>query len=286
VAVKSKYYICSKIMNSYFFLISMWGTEIGWLDIIDIAIVAFLIYQLLLIIRGTGAVQLSLGVLFLILIFFVSQWLRLNTLHWTLTRIFPYLVFIIIILFQHEIRKAVSVLGQNPLIKLFTNRLAKEPLDEIIFAATSMASKRIGAIIVLEREIGLKNYIESGIGIDAKVSYDLLMSIFNPASPLHDGAVIIQRDRISAAACFLPLTLNPYLAKELGSRHRAAIGLSEESDAMIIVVSEETGKISLVYNEVMISDLDGTELKNRISEYLLLERPEYTKKIRKDVQLP
>ncbi len=273
-------------MNSYLFLINIWGTELGWLDIVDIAIVAFLIYQLLLIIRGTGAVQLSLGVLFLILIFFASQWLRLNTLHWTLTRIFPYLVFIIIILFQHEIRKAVSVLGQNPLIKLFTNRLAKEPLDEIVFAATSMASKRIGSLIVLEREIGLKNYIESGIEIDAKVSYDLLMSIFNPASPLHDGAVIIQRDRIRAAACFLPLTLNPYLAKELGSRHRAAIGLSEESDAMVIVVSEETGKISLVYNEVMISDLDGTELKNRISEYLLLERPEYTKKIRKDVQLP
>ena len=112
------------------------------------------------------------------------------------------------------------------------------------------------------------------------------MSIFNPASPLHDGAVIIQRDRISAAACFLPLTLNPYLAKELGSRHRAAIGLSEETDSMVIVVSEETGKISLVYNEVMISDLDGPELKNRISEYLLLERPGYTRKIRKDVHLP
>lgn len=270
----------------YYLAINLAGLEIGWLDVLDIAIVAFLIYQLLLIVRGTGAVQLGLGVLFLIFIYFASEWLRLNTLHWTLTRIFPYLVFIIIILFQHEIRKAVSVLGQNPLIKLFTSRLAKEPLDEIIFAVTAMASKKIGAIIVLERETGLKNYIEGGIGIDAKVSYDLLMSIFNPASPLHDGAVIIQRDRISAAACFLPLTLNPYLAKELGSRHRAAIGLSEESDSMIIVVSEETGKISLVYNEVMISDLDGPELKTRISEYLLLDRPGYAKKIRKDVNLP
>ena len=266
--------------------ISFLGLEISWLDVLDIAIVAFLIYQLLLIVRGTGAVQLGLGVLFLIFIFFASEWLRLNTLHWTLTRIFPYLVFIIIILFQHEIRKAVSVLGQNPLIKLFASTLAKEPLDEIVFAVTAMASKRIGALIVLERDVGLKNYIEGGIAIDAKVSYDLLMSIFNPASPLHDGAVIIQRDRISAAACFLPLTLNPYLAKELGSRHRAAIGLSEETDSMVIVVSEETGKISLVYNEVMISDLDGPELRNRISEYLLLERPGYTKKFRKDVHLP
>lgn len=267
--------------------VNLAGLEIGWLDILDIAIVAFLIYQLLLIVRGTGAVQLGLGVLFLIFIFFASEWLRLNTLHWTLTRIFPYLVFIIIILFQHEIRKAVSVLGQNPLIKLFTSRLAKEPLDEIIFAVTSMASKKIGALIVLERETGLKNYTEGGIGIDAKVSYDLLMSIFNPASPLHDGAVIIQRDRISAAACFLPLTLNPYLAKELGSRHRAAIGLSEETDAMVIVVSEETGKISLVYNEEMSTDLDGPDLKNRISDNLLLERPGYVKRIRrKDVHLP
>jgi diadenylate cyclase len=274
------------MVGVYFFAINIGGLEIGWLDVLDIAIVAFLIYQLLLIVRGTGAVQLGLGVLFLIFIYFASEWLRLNTLHWTLTRIFPYLVFIIIILFQHEIRKAVSVLGQNPLIKLFTSRLAKEPLEEIIFAVTAMASKKIGALIVLERETGLKNYIEGGIAIDAKVSYDLLMSIFNPASPLHDGAVIIQRDRISAAACFLPLTLNPYLAKELGSRHRAAIGLSEESDSMILVVSEETGKISLVYNEIMVSDLDGPELKNRISEYLLLDRPGYVKRIRKDVHLP
>lgn len=265
---------------------SIGGMEIGWIDVIDIAIVAFLIYQLLLIIKGTGAVQLGLGLLFLIMIFFVSEWLRLNTLHWTLTRIFPYLFFIVLILFQHEIRKAVSVLGQNPLINLFTGRLAREPLDEIIFAVTAMASKRIGSLLVLEREMGLKNYIESGIQIDAKVSYDLLMSIFNPASPLHDGAVIIQRDRISSAACFLPLTLNPDLARELGSRHRAAIGLSEETDAMIIVVSEETGKISLVYDEIMAGDLDGPELKKRITDYLYLDRPDFTRRIRKDVPLP
>src|SRR5262249_22569001 len=157
------------------------------------------------------------------------------------------------------IRKAVSVLGQNPLMNLFTSRFDRQPFEEITFAVTAMASKRIGALIVLEREMGLRNYIEGGVAIDAKVSYDLLMSIFNPASPLHDGAVIIQGERISAAACFLPLTLNPYLAKELGSRHRAAIGMSEESDAVIIVVSEETSKISLVYNEAMITDLDGPE---------------------------
>lgn len=264
---------------------TIFGKEIAWNDLIDILIVAFLIYQLFLIIRGTGAVQVGFGVLFLIIIYFLSQALGLQTLNWTLTKIFPYLVFIILILFQHEIRKAISVLGQNPFLNLFTRSVGTQPLDEIVLAVTAMASKRIGAIVVLQREMGLKNYIEGGIAIDAKVSYDLLMSIFNPAAPLHDGAVIIQTDRISAAACFLPLTMNPYLARELGSRHRAAIGLSEETDAMVIVVSEETGRISMVHNEVMISDLDGPELKKRISESLPLDSKAIARKItrKKDV---
>jgi diadenylate cyclase len=259
--------------------------EINWVDLIDIGIVAFLIYQVLLIIRGTGAVQVGFGLLFLVLIFFASRWLELNALHWTLTKIFPYLFFLIIILFQHEIRKAISILGQNPLLNFFTDKLGNQPLDEIVFAVTAMASKRIGSLIVLERDMGLKNYIEGGVVLDAKVSYDLLMSIFNPASPLHDGAVIIQSDRISAAACFLPLTLNPYLAKELGSRHRAAIGLSEETDAMVIVVSEETGKISLVHREDLFSDLDGPELKKRISEKITNEPPRFTKRFSKKIEV-
>ncbi|HET6267360.1 MAG TPA: diadenylate cyclase CdaA [Acidobacteriota bacterium] len=266
--------------------ISVLGNDIRWSDVLDIAIVAFLLYQLFLIIRGTGAVQVGLGIVFLILTYFLSQWLQLRTLHWILERILPYLVLIIIILFQHEIRKAVTVLGQTPFVRLFTSRLDKHPLDEITLAATAMASKRVGAIIVLEREVGLKNYTEGGVMIDAKVSYDLLMSIFNPASPLHDGAVIIQGDRIRAAACFLPLTLNPYLARELGSRHRAAIGLTEETDAVAIVVSEETGKISLVYNESFFSDLDGPELKKRISEYISYGPPLGGKFLRKDVRIP
>jgi diadenylate cyclase len=259
--------------------------EISWVDLVDIGIVAFLIYQLVLIIRGTGAVQVGFGLLFLVVIFFASQWLQLNVLHWTLTKIFPYLFFLIIILFQHEIRKAISILGQNPLLKFFTGQLGTQPLEEIVFAATAMANKRIGALIVLEREMGLKNYIEGGVVLDARVSYDLLMSIFNPSSPLHDGAVIIQADRISAAACFLPLTLNPYLAKELGSRHRAAIGLSEETDAMIIVVSEETGRISLVHREEMLTELDGPELKKRISEKLTQEHPRLPGKSGKKVEV-
>lgn len=252
--------------------ISFLGKEIAWNDVLDIAIVAFLIYQMLLIIRGTGAVQFGAGVLLLVFIFFISRWLGLKTLHWTLTMIFPYLVFIIIILFQHEIRKAISILGQNPLLNFFAPRLDRGPLDEIVLAATAMASRQTGALIVIEREQGLKNYIEGGVTLDAKLSYDLLMSVFNPASPLHDGAVIIQGDRVSAASCFLPLTLNPYLAREMGSRHRAAIGLSEETDALIIVVSEETGKISLVHQEILLLDLDGSELKKRILELWPLDR--------------
>ncbi len=259
--------------------------EITWLDLVDIGIVAFLIYQLLLIIRGTGAVQVGFGLLFLVLIFFASQWLQLNTLHWTITKILPYLFFLIIILFQNEIRKAFSMLGQNPLLNFFGGKLGSQPLDEIIFAATAMGSKRIGALMVLEREMGLKNYIEGGVSLDARVSYDLLMSIFNPASPLHDGAVIIQGDRISAAACFLPLTLNPYLAKEMGSRHRAAIGLSEETDAIIVVVSEETGKISLVHKEEHLTDLDGSELKRKISEKLVQDYVGIPAKLRKGIEI-
>lgn len=273
-------------MRLYAYALTVYGTEVRWTDVADILIVAFLIYQLLLIVRGTGAVQLVLGILSLIVIFFVSQILNLHTVHWILTKILPYLVFIVIILFQHEIRKAFSALGQTPFVRLFTRRLEKQPLDEIILSATSLASKQIGAIIVLEREMGLKNYIEGGVSIDAKVSYDLLMSIFNTASPLHDGAVIIQGGRLSAAACFLPLTLNPYLARELGSRHRAAIGLCEETDAIAIVVSEETGKISLVFNEEIISDLDGSELKQRVSDLLAVGSMAPSKLLRKDVTLP
>lgn len=273
-------------MRMFYLAVTIFGTEVRWTDVLDILIVSIVFYQLLLIVRGTAAVQLGLGILSLILIFFLSQWLNLHVIHWILTKIFPYLVFVVIILFQHEIRKAVSILGQTPFVRLFTSQLEKQPLDEIVLAATSLASKHIGAIIVLEREMGLKNYIEGGVSLDAKVSYDLLISIFNTASPLHDGAVIIQGGRISAAACFLPLTLNPYLARELGSRHRAAIGLCEETDAVAVVVSEETGKISLVYNDDMISGLDGPELKTRITEHLAVAPVIRGKLLHRDIPLP
>ena len=220
---------------------------IAWWDILDIALVSFLMYELLLLIRGTRAMQMALSGGFLIGLYFASQWLRLETVNWVIRNLAGSVVFAIIVLFQSDIRRALAHFGRAPFFR-YIERLenASEAIEELVVACTSLASRRIGAIIVIEREIGLRNYIEGGIPLDATVTYDLLASIFQPGSPLHDGAVIIQGERIAAAACFLPLSVNPRLSKDLGTRHRAALGLTEENDATAIVVSEETGSISLV----------------------------------------
>ena len=221
---------------------------IEWWDVLDIAIVSFLIYELLLLIRGTRAVQMALSGGFLIGLYFGSRWLHLETVNWVIRNLAGYVVFAIIVLFQADIRRALAHFGRAPFFRYFarTGDTEDDILEELVVAATTLAGRRIGAIIVIEREIGLRNYIEGGIPLDATVTYDLLASIFQPGSPLHDGAVIIQGDRIAAAACFLPLSVNPRLSKDLGTRHRAALGLTEENDAVAIVVSEETGAISLV----------------------------------------
>jgi diadenylate cyclase len=222
--------------------------SVRWWDALDIAIVSFLVYELLLLIRGTRAVQMAVGGGFLIALFFVSRWLHLETVNWLIRNLAGYVVFAAIVLFQSEIRRALAHFGRAPFFRYFARTLDGEEdiVEELVVACTSLASRRIGAIIVIEREIGLRNYIEGGIPLDATVTYDLLASIFQPGSPLHDGAVIIQGERIAAAACFLPLSVNPRLSKDLGTRHRAALGLTEENDAAAIVVSEETGSISVV----------------------------------------
>ncbi len=220
---------------------------IAWWDVLDIALVSFLIYELLLLIRGTRAVQMALSGAFLIGLFFVSRWLELETVNWVIRNLAGYVVFAIIVLFQSDIRRALAHFGRAPFFRYFERaQSTDETIEELIVAGTNLASKRIGAIMVLERQIGLRNYIEGGIPLDGLVTYDLLASIFQPGSPLHDGAVIIQGDRVAAAACFLPRSVNPRLSRELGTRHRAALGLTEENDAIAIVVSEETGSISLV----------------------------------------
>ena len=208
---------------------------------LDILIVAFLVYELLRFLRGTHAVQIALGGVVLVLLYWASILFNLQTVNWLLRTFLPFLVFGIIVVFQAEIRKGLAHLGRAPFLGGAARRRQEEVVDEIVLAATRLASERTGAILALEREMGLRSYIETGIALDAVVTYDLLVSIFHPATPLHDGAVVIQGNRVAAAACFLPLTVHPELSRTLGSRHRAAIGLSEDTDAVAIVVSEETG---------------------------------------------
>jgi uncharacterized protein (TIGR00159 family) len=247
--------------------------KFSWVSLIDVFMVSALIYQILLLIRGTRAVQMALGLGFLVVFFYISRWLHLEMVQWILTNILPYFVFGIIVLFAAEIRRALASIGKNPLIRRFSQDPLKESYDEIVLAATTLASQRIGGLIVIERDIGLKNYIESGVAVDAALSYDLLIAIFSPGAPLHDGAVIIQKDRITAAACFLPLTVNPKLSKELGTRHRAAIGVTEESDAVVIVVSEESGIISVVLGGKIERGLDGESLKRSLAS-IFEDRPD------------
>jgi diadenylate cyclase len=241
--------------------------EFTWIDLIDILIVGFIIYELLQFIRGTHAVQMALGGVVLVGFYWFSQLFNLETVNWILRTFLPYVVFGIIVVFQAEIRKVLAHLGKTPLMG-FGKQRTEEVIDEVVLASTTLAAQRTGAIIVIEHDMGLRSYIETGIALDAYVTYDLLISIFNPGTPLHDGAAIIQGNRIAAAACFLPLTVNPELSRQLGSRHRAAIGLTEDTDAVVVVVSEETGTISLVYGGRIQRDFDGGSLKQALLDLL------------------
>ncbi len=243
--------------------------SVSWWDLLDIGLVSFLVYELLLFIRGTRAVQMALSGGFLLGLFFVSRWLQLETVNWVIRNLATYVVFAIIVLFQSDIRRALAHFGRAPFFRYFERAAsADETIEELVVAVTTLATRRIGAIIAIERQIGLRNYIEGGIPLDAMVTYDLMASIFQPASPLHDGAAIIQGDRIAAAACFLPLSVNPRVSRDLGTRHRAALGLTEENDAVAIVVSEETGKISLVIAGDMERGLSAEALRIRLRSLL------------------
>ena len=174
--------------------------------------------------------------------------------------------FAVIVLYQQELRRGLANLGRAPLFSFLNPAASKGTLDEIVFSMLTLAGRRMGAILVLERDIGLRSYTEGGIILDAVVTYDLLLSIFNPKSPLHDGAVIIQGDRAAAGACFLPISINPQLSRELGTRHRAAIGITEDTDAVAIVVSEETGLVSFMDDGAIVSGLDGEQLRQKLRE--------------------
>jgi diadenylate cyclase len=249
---------------------------IGWWDLVDILVVSILIYEVLKLIRGTRAVQMALGSGVLVALLYGSRWGHLETLNWLIRNMAGYIVFAVIVLFQSDIRRALAHFGRAPFFRYFAKaESAAESIEELVVAASMLASQRIGAIIAIERQVGLRNYIEGGIRLDAVLTYDLLQSIFLPQSPLHDGAVIVQEDRVAAAACFLPLTVNPKLSKELGSRHRAAIGLTEENDSVAIVVSEETGNISIIVDGEIERGLTGEELRERL-RWLVLQRREKT----------
>ena len=247
---------------------------LSWRDVIDVLAVFVLVYNLLLLIRGTRAVQVLLGIIFLVAISNIAGLLELDTLESILRRFFVILPFAVIVLFQNQIRKALADFGKNPLYALSTSHKLRESLQEVALAASTFSSRRVGALIVFERVEGLRDTIENGIELDAEISFDLLITIFNPTTPLHDGAVIVQGDRLAAAACFLPLTTNSELSLEAGTRHRAALGISEETDALALVVSEETGKISVALDGELIGDLDQPKLERLLFDHLLSEEDE------------
>ncbi len=238
---------------------------VGWWDVLDILAVSVLIYEGLKLIRGTRAVQMAAGSMLVVGLFYLSQLAPLQTLNWLIRNALVYVAFAAIVIFQSDIRRALAHLGQAPFFRYLSRQQASdETIEEVVVAATLLAQQKVGAIVAIEREIGLRNYIESGIPLDAALTYDLLLTIFKPGSPLHDGAVVLQDGRVAAAACFLPLTVNPRLSRELGTRHRAAIGLTEESDAVAVVVSEETGTISIALDGQIDRGLTPDDLRARL----------------------
>jgi diadenylate cyclase len=241
-------------------------TQIRWQDLLDITLIACGVYWIIHLIRGTRAVQMLLGLVMVFLTYLGSQYFELYTLNWVLDNFLSSILLVIVVLFQNDIRRALTEVGRGSLFGVGDRAAYGPVLEEVTKAVVSLTDKRVGALIVLEREIGLNDYIEVGIRLEARVSKELLCSIFPPAAPLHDGAVVIQRGRITAAGCFLPLTTNPNVSKMLGTRHRAAIGLTEETDAVVVVVSEEEGTISLVREGRITRDIDVGALHTALQQ--------------------
>ena len=233
-------------------------------NVIDIALVFVIVYVVLKLLRGTRAVPTVVGLILLGGLYWISLEQDFATLEFVLRYAVVYVGFAIIVLFQSEIRQALIYFANRlrfPIMRKQRGQFGGSVYDEIVLAVTTLASEKIGALIVVERKVGLRNFIDAGVQVDARISYDLLVSIFHPETPLHDGAVVIQNERIAAASVFLPLTKNPSISRELGTRHRAAIGITEGSDAISLVVSEETGLITYVENGEIRRNLDTTQLR-------------------------
>src|SRR5438128_1827812 len=233
-------------------------------NVLDIALVFVIVYVVLKLLRGTRAVPTVVGMVILALLYWFAAAQELSTLEFVLRNAIVLLPFAIIILFQSEIRQALIYFANRfrfPIMKRQRGQFGGSVYDELVLAVTTLASEKTGALIVIERNIGLRNFIDAGVQVDARISYDLLVTIFNPSTPLHDGAVIVQNERLAAASVFLPLTKNPEVSRELGTRHRAAIGITEGSDAISVVVSEETGLITYVEAGEVRRNLDTSQLR-------------------------
>ena len=243
----------------------------AWIAL-DILLVALLIYQVLVMIRGTRAAPMLAGLIVVSGTFYLARIGELTTLNWVVSHVLPYVVFALIVVFQSEIRHVLADLGRR-LTFLRSSSAEADSYDDIVLAANLFSQHQTGALVVIEREIGLRTHVESGVPLDARLSYDLLATIFRPSAPLHDGAVIVQKDRIAAAACFLPLSMNPLLSTQLGTRHRAGIGITEETDAIAVICSEETGAISFAVGGRIERDLTVEQLRERLGSELRRRMP-------------
>ncbi len=246
------------------------------IDLLDVGIVAFIVYRILFLIKGTRAMQMLTGLGILGIGFYLSSMLELFTTHWLFSYFFDYLILIVIVLFQDDLRRALTHVGKNPFFSGASAEEEREMVDDIARAATRLAKERIGALIVIERETGLKNFIDTGSCLESRVKAELLYAIFVPTSPIHDGAVIVTGGRIAAAGCFLPLSKDPNIDKRYGTRHRAALGLTEDSDAIVVLVSEEAGEAHLVKNGKITTNLNEQELKQSLAALLDLSRSQMT----------
>jgi uncharacterized protein (TIGR00159 family) len=244
-------------------------TNFRWLlDLLDILLVAFILYRIILLIKGTRAVQMLIGLVVLLLIYVGSQIGGLYTLNWLLDNFLSSIILVIVVIFQNDIRRALIHVGRNPFYADRSFSEGTKVIDELVRGVVALVQKRFGALLVIERETGINDFLEVGVELDAKPSSDLINAIFHPSSPMHDGALIVQQGRLTRAGCFLPLTQSLEISPRLGTRHRAAIGLTELVDAVVIVVSEETGKISVVVGGKMTRNLDDERLKKVLTRLL------------------
>jgi uncharacterized protein (TIGR00159 family) len=250
------------------------------LDILDISLVAFIIYRIILLIKGTRAVQMLLGLVVIFVVYIASRVGDLHTLNWFLSNFLSSIILVVVVIFQNDIRRALMHVGRNPFFGGMSSNEESAVIDELVKASIALGGRKIGALIAIERENGINDILESGTTIDARVSCELIRAIFMPSSPIHDGALVVQQGRLAMAGCFLPLSRGIDLTKDLGTRHRAAIGLTDLSDAVAIIVSEETGNVSVAVNGGITRNLDATSLKKVLGRLL---EPRNTK-IRKKAQ--